>query len=134
MRHRLSIAVRGREITNRLFAQQRRKLWWSAASFVSRMRELSLRPPQYNVTSSPLTAVERVAIHYGTPQQTELKEIRLDELKRLDREGHFPLGSMGPKIAAAIRFIEGGGKRAMIGHLDQALATLLGESGTHVVP
>ncbi len=81
-----------------------------------------------------MTAVERVAIHYGTPQQTELKEIRLDELKRLDSEGHFPPGSMGPKIAAAIRFIEGGGKRAMIGHLDHALATLLGESGTHVVP
>lgn len=80
-----------------------------------------------------LTAVSRVAIHYGTPQQKEIKEISLAELKRLYAEGHFPAGSMGPKIAAAIRFIEGGGRRAIIGHLDEAVPALLGESGTHVV-
>jgi carbamate kinase len=81
-----------------------------------------------------LTAVPRVAIHYGTPQQKSLEKISLAELKRLHDEGHFPAGSMGPKIAAAIRFLEGGGRRAIIGHLDEAEPALRGESGTQVVP
>ena len=81
-----------------------------------------------------LTAVDRVAIHYGTPQQTELSEIRVGDLKRLQTEGHFPAGSMGPKIDAAIRFIEGGGKRAVIGRLERAIPVLLGETGTHIIP
>ena len=41
---------------------------------------------------------------------------------------------MGPKIEAAIRFIEGGGKRAIIGHLEEALPVLRGKTGTHIVP
>jgi carbamate kinase len=49
-------------------------------------------------------------------------------------QGHFPPGSMGPKVDAAIRFIEGGGRRAIIGHLKEAREALLGEAGTHVVP
>lgn len=81
-----------------------------------------------------LTAVEHVAINFGTPRQSALREIRLGELKRLHAEGHFPAGSMGPKIAAAIQFIEGGGERVIIGHLEQAVPALHGESGTHVIP
>jgi carbamate kinase len=41
---------------------------------------------------------------------------------------------MGPKIEAAIRFVEGGGERAIIAHLERAPAALAGESGTHVLP
>lgn len=81
-----------------------------------------------------VTAVERVAINYGKPDQKDLAEIRLADLKKLHAEGHFPAGSMGPKIDAAIRFIEGGGKRAIIGHMKNAIPALLGESGTHVIP
>lgn len=81
-----------------------------------------------------LTAVSRVAINFGKPNQQELTEVRLASLKRLRDEGQFPPGSMGPKIDAAIRFIEGGGKRAVIGHLEQALPALLGETGTQIVP
>ncbi len=44
-----------------------------------------------------------------------------------------PAGSIGPKVEAAIRFIEGGGKRVIIGHLDQALDALAGKTGTHIV-
>jgi carbamate kinase len=40
---------------------------------------------------------------------------------------------MGPKVDAAIRFIEGGGKRAIISHLDHALPAILGKTGTHIV-
>lgn len=79
-----------------------------------------------------LTAVERVSINFGKADQRELDDVTLDELKAYRDAGHFPPGSMGPKIDAAIRFLEGGGRRAIIGHLDQAVAALRGESGTHV--
>jgi carbamate kinase len=81
-----------------------------------------------------LTAVSRVAIDFGKPDQSDLSEVRLADLKRLRDEGQFPPGSMGPKIDAAIQFIEGGGKRAVIGHLGEAMAALRGEAGTHVIP
>ncbi len=80
-----------------------------------------------------LTAVPKVAIHYGTPEQRELDRVSLREIKALQAEGHFPPGSMGPKIEAAVRFLEGGGVRVIIGHLEQAVAALTGETGTHIV-
>jgi len=80
-----------------------------------------------------LTAVPRVAINFGKPNQKELAEVTLDEIKMHHREGHFPPGSMGPKVDAAIRFLEGGGKRAIISHLDHAMAALRGQTGTHIV-
>ena len=80
-----------------------------------------------------LTAVPRVAIHYGTPRQTYLDRVGLKDLRALHEEGHFPAGSMGPKIEAAIRFLEGGGRHVVIGHLEQAMAALRGETGTHIL-
>lgn len=81
-----------------------------------------------------LTAVPRVSVHFGKPNQKELSEVSLSELKAYHKEGHFPPGSMGPKVDAAIRFIEGGGKRAIISHLEHAMPAILGETGTHIVP
>lgn len=81
-----------------------------------------------------VTAVSRVAINFGRPDRSDLSEIRVAELKRLHADGHFPPGSMGPKVEAAIRFVENGGKRAIIGHLEEIMPGLFGESGTHVVP
>jgi carbamate kinase len=81
-----------------------------------------------------LTAVSRIAINYAKPDEQALGKIGLEELKQLHSQGHFPPGSMGPKVDAAIRFIEGGGRRAVIGHLKEAREALLGEAGTHVVP
>ena len=80
-----------------------------------------------------LTAVPNVAIHFGTPRQQALGRVTLQEIKAFQAEGHFPAGSMGPKIDAAIRFLEGGGKRAIIGHLSDAMAVLRGDQGTHIV-
>ena len=77
-----------------------------------------------------LTAVPRVAIHFGAPGQRELERVSLAEIKRHQAEGHFPPGSMGPKIEAAIRFLEGGGKRIYIAALEEALPALHGEAGT----
>ncbi|MFK8083818.1 MAG: carbamate kinase [Granulosicoccus sp.] len=80
-----------------------------------------------------LTAVHQVAIHFGTPQQRALDSVSLRELRSYHAEGHFPAGSMGPKVDAAIRFLEGGGQRVIIAHIDDAMAALRGETGTHVV-
>jgi carbamate kinase len=80
-----------------------------------------------------LTAVPRVAIHFGTPQERKLCEVGLAELKRYQEAGHFPPGSMGPKVEAAIRFLEKGGKRAIIADLREALPALRGETGTHIL-
>ncbi|MBL6928535.1 MAG: carbamate kinase [Rhodospirillales bacterium] len=81
-----------------------------------------------------LTAVSKVAINFGKPDQRELDEVPVSEVRKYLDEGHFPAGSMGPKIEAAIRFVDGGGKRAVIAHLDEALPALRGETGTHIVP
>lgn len=81
-----------------------------------------------------LTAVSRVAINFGKANQEELDTVSVSKVKKYLEEGHFPAGSMGPKIEAAIKFIEGGGKRAIIGHLNEALPAIRGESGTHILP
>jgi carbamate kinase len=81
-----------------------------------------------------LTAVERVAIDFNTPRQRYLDQVTLSELKAYQAAGHFAKGSMGPKIEAAIRHLEAGGRRAMIGHVERAIAVLKGDSGTHVIP
>ena len=80
-----------------------------------------------------LTAVPNVAVNFGKPDQAALRTVRLRELKALHAEGQFPVGSMGPKIEAAIQFLEGGGERAIIGHLDEAMPALRGETGTQIV-
>ncbi len=79
-----------------------------------------------------LTAVEKVAIHFGTPKERRLDRVGLDEIKAYRKEGHFAAGSMGPKIDAAIRFLDGGGKEVIIGHIDQAMDALEGRAGTRV--
>jgi carbamate kinase len=80
-----------------------------------------------------LTSVPRVAINYGRPNQKQLDRVSLSEVEKLHAEGHFPPGSMGPKIDAAIQFLKGGGRRVMIGRLEEAVPVLRGETGTHIV-
>jgi carbamate kinase len=80
-----------------------------------------------------LTAVPKIAIDFGKPSQRWLDRVTVSELKARQAQGQFPAGSMGPKIEAAIRFIEGGGKRVVIARLTEAVPALRGETGTHVV-
>ena len=80
-----------------------------------------------------LTGVERVAIDFGTPAQRSLDTVTLAEIRRHREDGQFPPGSMGPKIDAAIDFIERGGERVVIGPLDRAVDALEGRTGTHIV-
>jgi carbamate kinase len=80
-----------------------------------------------------VTGVDRVALDYGKPGQRDLECATADELSRYAADGQFPAGSMGPKIQAAIEFVRGGGREAVItspGMLSEALA---GTAGTRIV-
>jgi len=81
-----------------------------------------------------LTDVEKVYLNYGKPDQKPIDVMTVSEAKKYLEEGHFKPGSMGPKILASIRFIENGGKVAIIGHLKKAYEALKGVSGTRIVP
>lgn len=80
-----------------------------------------------------LTAVSRVCLDFGTAGQRPLGRVPVAEARRWLAAGQFPAGSMGPKVEAAIRFVAGGGTRAIIARLDEALPALRGETGTHIV-
>ncbi|MGE3712592.1 MAG: carbamate kinase, partial [Hyphomicrobiaceae bacterium] len=81
-----------------------------------------------------LTSVDKVAIDFGKPTERRLDRTRLSELRRYRDQGQFPPGSMGPKIDAAISFIERGGKRAIIAALHEPMAALEGRAGTLIIP
>jgi len=79
-----------------------------------------------------LTDVTHAMINYRTPQERAIGKVSLEEIKEYHRQGHFIPGSMGPKVLAAIRFIENGGKRAVITSLENALPGAEGKVGTVV--
>ena len=81
-----------------------------------------------------LTGVDRVALDFGLPTQRSLDRLTVAQARAHQSDGQFPPGSMGPKIAAAIRFLERGGERAIITSLDRAFDALEGRAGTHIVP
>lgn len=81
-----------------------------------------------------LTNVDKVFLHFGTKQQRALKALHLEEARQYLQDGHFPSGSMGPKIESCIRFLEYGGERAIITCLDCADKALDGREGTHLLP
>jgi carbamate kinase len=78
------------------------------------------------------TAVEMVYLNYGQPDQKALDHVSVDEARRYLGEGHFPPGSMGPKIEAVIRFLERGGKEALITSPENLARALRGETGTRI--
>ena len=80
-----------------------------------------------------LTAVEKVSINYKKPDQKDLDQMTLAEAKKYLAEGHFAAGSMGPKIEAAIQFLEYGGKQVYITTLEKAAQALKGAAGTLIV-
>lgn len=81
------------------------------------------------------TAVEKVAVHFGKPDQKWLDKISLAEAKAYLAEGiHFAKGSMAPKIQAAILYLENGGRQALITNPESIGRALKGETGTWIVP
>ncbi len=81
-----------------------------------------------------LTGVEKVALHFATPKQRFLDNMTVTEARRYLAEGHFPPGSMGPKIEAAIWFLTHGGKRVIITSIEKSLAAAHGRAGTVILP
>lgn len=81
------------------------------------------------------TAVEKVAINFGKPDQQWLDKMTVSEAKKYLAEGtHFAKGSMAPKIQAIIWYMENGGKQALITNPENIGRALKGETGTWIVP
>lgn len=80
-----------------------------------------------------LTGVERICLNYGAADEQPLDEITADQARQYLADGHFPPGSMGPKVTAALMYLEAGGREVVITdpeHLDLALD---GQAGTRIV-
>jgi carbamate kinase len=80
-----------------------------------------------------LTDVPQVYVHYGKPEQQALGAVTLEEIERLQGEGHFARGSMGPKVEAIVNFLKAGGKRGLITSAARLSDALDGRAGTHFV-
>ncbi len=80
-----------------------------------------------------LTDVPQVSVNYNQPDQRELGAVTLDGIEAYHREGHFPPGSMGPKIEAVIEFLRAGGSRAMITNPESLPLAIEGRAGSHFV-
>jgi carbamate kinase len=81
------------------------------------------------------TAVERVALNWGKPNQAWVDRMTVSEARGYLEEGsHFAAGSMAPKIEACIGFLERGGSDAVISSPDMLELALAGKAGTHIVP
>lgn len=79
-----------------------------------------------------LTDVEYVYLNYGKSNEEKIEEATLNEMEKYYTEGHFPAGSMGPKIKAAIRFLKNGGKEAIITSIEKAWDSINKKAGTHI--
>ncbi|HNX03676.1 MAG TPA: carbamate kinase [Candidatus Cloacimonas sp.] len=80
-----------------------------------------------------LTGVEKVSLNYGKENQRNLDKLTVEEAKRYYAEKQFPAGSMGPKIKAAIDFLERGGSEVLITSIDKIVDAFEGKTGTRIV-
>ena len=78
------------------------------------------------------TAVEKVCLNFGKPDQKELDKMTLADCKKYIEEGHFKPGSMLPKIKAIVSFLENGGEKALITNPENIKKALEGKTGTHI--
>lgn len=79
------------------------------------------------------TGVDRVALHFNQPGMQWLDRISMADARRFLAAGEFPPGSMGPKIEAAIEFLQAGGRRAVITSPENLAAAVRGEAGTEIL-
>lgn len=80
-----------------------------------------------------LTNVDQVYLDYGTPDERPVEVMTITQARECLSQGQFPSGSMGPKIEAAIDYIEAGGEEALITSARHLKAALIGRSGTRLV-
>ena len=81
-----------------------------------------------------LTGVEKVALNFGKPNQRLIDKMKISEAKKYLQEGHFPAGSMGPKIEASINFLEKGGEKVIITSIEKSIQAVKGKAGTTIFP
>ncbi len=80
-----------------------------------------------------LTNVSKVSLNFGKPDEKSIPVMTAEEAKKHYDEGQFPPGSMGPKIDAAIEYIQGGGKEVLITSASHLKAALINRSGTRII-
>ena len=80
------------------------------------------------------TSVDKVALNYKKANQVNLDTLTTKDAKRYLDQGQFPAGSMGPKIEAAVDFLQHGGKRVLICSIDNIHDALAGNAGTEILP
>jgi carbamate kinase len=98
--------------------------------FASALLAITLRADIFMIT----TAVDRVALDFGRPEQRWIDRMTLTEAKERLAEGtHFAAGSMAPKIEACVEFLEHGGGEALITSPEQMEEALAGTAGTRIV-
>lgn len=97
--------------------------------FASALLATSLRADLLWIT----TGVDRVAIDFGRPSERALDVLEVDEARRHLADGQFPSGSMGPKVEAALHYLEAGGGEVLISSPDRFTDALAGRTGTRIV-
>jgi carbamate kinase len=80
-----------------------------------------------------LTGAPRIAVAFGTPAQRDLEVVTVAEAEALLAAGHFPAGSVGPKMAACVRFVAETRRDAIVCQAGQLREALAGNAGTRVV-
>jgi carbamate kinase len=80
------------------------------------------------------TAVEKVALNFNQPNETNVDKMTVAEAKKYIEEGHFAPGSMLPKIQAIIKYLENGGKKALVTDPANIGNALEGKTGTWILP
>jgi len=80
------------------------------------------------------TAVEKVAINFNKPDQKWLDQMNVAQARKYIEEGHFAKGSMLPKIQAILKYMDKGGKKALITDPEHILPALEGKTGTWIIP
>jgi carbamate kinase len=80
-----------------------------------------------------LTNVSRVSLNYDTPDEEPISVMTVEEAKKYMAQGQFPPGSMGPKVDAAIEYIQNGGEKVIITSANHLKASLVNRSGTQII-
>jgi carbamate kinase len=81
-----------------------------------------------------LTGVERIALDFGTRWQRDMARMTVSDALHHLADGEFPAGSMGPKVESAARFVNGGGRAAIVTSAPRLAAAVSGDAGTRIVP
>jgi len=81
-----------------------------------------------------LTGIDRVALDFGQPGQRFVDRMTASEARAWEAQGQFPAGSMGPKIQAALNYLDAGGREVVVTSLERAFEGIEGRAGTRIVP